>query len=1138
MSTSIEQHRAAIGKFYNYCHGTKFLNGAIPCARPPFTWCLILCNQHAVLFFAALCVLLSGDIEVNPGPPNSETEASNHSYGTNSFNTIRSLKHSLSLVHLNVHSITSDEKLSQISIELGNFDVIGLTETLLDDSISDSQIAIDGFLPPFRKDRNRHGGGVAVYVSDRLVAQRCPDFEDKEIELIWLKLSWAKSNIYLACTYRPPNSQASYWEKLSNSLAKVLDIGTAEVFLVGDLNNNYYENINDLKQLAIVQNLVQLIDEPTRIPSNTLLDPILTNVPNLVLESGVLDPFCSDHKPVYACLDLAMNKVSTFKRTIWDFRNANFGTFRDKLGEINWLEILGNDPETAATQFTDVLLRVAKETIPSKSVTIRQGDKPWMHNEIRIEIRKRKRLHRRAKSTNTPENWARFRNQRNKVVTLVREAKSNYHEKIVSNINTPGEVTPRKWWNLCKSVYTDKATIKKGIPALQHNDSVVADDKEKAELLNNYFASISNIDTANARLPQIEPPDNLSLDSINITEKDVFDIIKTLKQSKACGPDNISHTLLREAAPVISKPLSQLFMMSLSSGKFPSTWKQANVCPIYKKGDPHNCSNYRPISLLSCTGKLFERCVFKYLFNYLRDNDLLSPDQSGYIPGDSTVCQLTTLYNSICKALDEKNSVQFIFFDLSKAFDRVWHEGLIYKLRLFGVRGHLLSWFQDYLTERQQRVVLGGKYSDWKTISAGVPQGSVLGPLLFLIYIDDLAKLINCFKKLFADDTCIYKILRVRQDFRFVHHDLNRMAGWETDSAQKFNPDKTESLLVSLKAYEPIADEQLDFKGHPIKKVDHHRHLGVTLSSKATWYEHILTICRTASKRISMLRGLKYKLNRQALQTIYFSFIRPTFEYADVVWGHAPRHQIYYELMEKLQLEAARIVTGTNRSISRAKLYEETGWEPLARRREKHRLILFYKMVNGLAPKHLSDLLPESRQTLYNLRNSNDPDPPFCRTETYRQSFIPATTRDWNILPPDLKSAPSLGSFKVRLDKHFKKTKPPSYYFFGSRNTNLIMSCIRNGVSKLNHDLFKNHVTEEPSCRCGHAEETAFHYFFECLRYTVYRDVMFNTILGIGRDVHLNIDTLLKGDSQLSVVDNERLHNAVSDYITSTRRFD
>ena len=415
-------------------------------------------------------------------------------------------------------------------------------------------------------------------------------------------------------------------------MGRVEDLGQTNTFIVGDLNNNYFETINDLKQFSIVHNLTQLIKEPTRIPSNTLLDPLLTNVPNLVTESGVMDPFCSDHKPVYGCLDLTVTKSTTFKRTVWDLQHANFELFRENLIEVDWDEVVEvDDPDTAAIRFTETFMEVAKQSIPSKTCTIRQGDKPWMHNQIRTEIRRRKRFHKKAKNTNSQDDWRKFRTQRNKVITLVREAKANHQNKIIVNINNPNDVSPREWWKLCKSVYSGKTTTKRGIPALYHNDSVISDDQDKADAFNTYFASISDIDTSQATLPPLHLLDNPRMDTINVTERDIQDIIKSLKSSKACGPDSVSHTLLKEDAPIIAKPLCKLFTKSLQTGQFPAIWKQAHVCPIYKKGDPHNCTNYRPISLLSCTGKLFERCVFKYLFNYLRDHDLLSTDQSGYI---------------------------------------------------------------------------------------------------------------------------------------------------------------------------------------------------------------------------------------------------------------------------------------------------------------------------------------------------------------------------------------------------------------------------------------------------------------------------------------------------------------------------
>ena len=219
----------------------------------------------------------------------------------------------------------------------------------------------------------------------------------------------------------------------------------------------------------------------------------------------------------------------------------------------------------------------------------------------------------------------------------------------------------------------------------------------------------------------------------------------------------INHRLLKESLNIISKPLAYIFNKSLSIGKFPNQWKMANIVPIHKGNENNVIKNYRPISLLSCLGKVFERCIFKYLFNYLRDNKLVSIHQSGFIPGDSTVNQLVSIHHEVCMSLENHNDIQLIFFDISKVLDKVWHTGLLHKLRCICIKGSLYHLFCDYLHNRKQRVVLNGKSSTWQTIKAGVPQGSVLGPILFLICINDIGINLSSKASLFADDTSLSK---------------------------------------------------------------------------------------------------------------------------------------------------------------------------------------------------------------------------------------------------------------------------------------------------------------------------------------------------------------------------------------------
>ena len=388
---------------------------------------------------------------------------------------------------------------------------------------------------------------------------------------------------------------------------------------------------------------------------------------------------------------------------------------------------------------------------------------------------------------------------------------------------------------------------------------------------------------------------------------------------------------MTELAQPLASPLCDPFNFSLLSEKVPDIWKIANVTPIHKKNDP-NVSNYRPISLLSTIGKVIKKLVHKHVFNFFRDNDILTALKSGFVEGDSTVNKLVDIYNTFCKAFDHGKEVRAIFFDITKAFDRVWHQSLLYKLQTVGITGSLLLWFTDYLHNRKQRVVLPGGISDWTTISAGVPQGSIIGPLLFFIYINDIVEDINSFIRLLL--TISHFTLIVENPLvsaEILNSDIAKVHARTQKCLVTFNPLKTEEMIFSRKLnksqHPPIHMNQ-----EPIAQVSFHKHLGLTFSEGLSWHEHFEYIKPRAWGRIYIMRKLKFQLDRRSLQIIYFSFIRPLLEYADVVWDNCFQYKA--NALEKIQNEAARIVTGALKLVSINKLLKETGWEPLSTRRK------------------------------------------------------------------------------------------------------------------------------------------------------------------------------------------------------------
>ena len=430
------------------------------------------------------------------------------------------------------------------------------------------------------------------------------------------------------------------------------------------------------------------------------------------------------------------------------------------------------------------------------------------------------------------------------------------------------------------------------------------------------------------------------LDHIEVSSYEIENIISTLNVNKAVVPDLISHKVLKDIKSSVARPLCKLFNKSLHDQMFPLKWKESIVYPIFKKGDKSLASNYRPISLLSCIGKLMERCLYKYVYNYLYSNPLLYNKQSGFLKCHSTVHQLLEIYHQDVSSLDSKQNLCMVFCDISKAFDRVLHRGLVFKLNHLGISGSLLSWFKEYLSCRSQSVVVNTARSRSRSINAGVPQGSVLGSLLFLVYVNDILENLQSISRLFADDTSLACSASITADIEgILNHDLIMISHWANQWLVTFNPSKTVAMVF------------LGTKNVRISFFDNHKHIGLTLSSNGNWKEHISNLCPSASQLLSMMRALKFRLKRASLNQIYVPFLCPVLEYASVVWDNCTKRE--KENLDKFQIEAPRIVTGITRSASINKIYKETGWLTQESRRKYQKLIFIYKIINGLTAEYL-----------------------------------------------------------------------------------------------------------------------------------------------------------------------------------------
>ena len=410
-----------------------------------------------------------------------------------------------------------------------------------------------------------------------------------------------------------------------------------------------------------------------------------------------------------------------------------------------------------------------------------------------------------------------------------------------------------------------------------------------------------------------------------------------MQRDKACGPDSIPAYLLKVGADFICSPLFRIFQLSPDSGSLPRDWITANIVPVYKKDDKHLSSNYRPISLTSFVVKVMERIIHRQLTYALESHKLISESQHGFRNKHSTVTLLVSAFDDWSACLERRNSVHCLLLDLAKAFDSVPHQRLLLRLESLGIHGNLLSWLNSFLTKRYQRVVVNGSFSEWLPVRSGVPQGSVLGPLLFLLYVDELRKVSqHSIIKLFADDIALYKEIVSSNDCKLLQDDLTAIFEWCKKWLLKLNPLKCDSICISYKRVPPLCAYFLDGQQISLKSVV--RYLGIFINSQLKWGDHMKHLVAKASRSLNYLRHTLFSCSASVKATAYRAVVRPILEYASPVWCLHTKKDVTN--LEAIQRRAARWVCGSrwdtinhNWSRSSDSCLQELHWPTLHTRR-------------------------------------------------------------------------------------------------------------------------------------------------------------------------------------------------------------
>jgi len=614
----------------------------------------------------------------------------------------------------------------------------------------------------------------------------------------------------------------------------------------------------------------------------------------------------------------------------------------------------------------------------------------------------------RAKKTKLPFIWDTAKKLRNKCNNMAQYLKKQYYSNEIKAKSNDS----KGLWSTLKTLLPGKTRHPVNIP----NKT----EKDTANDFNMYFTSIgSKLAAAFTSVYNVTvgPPKSVfqfNEISTDFTHRQLLNI----PLGKSTGLDGVSSRLIRHAAPVIAGPLTHIYNLSLSTGVVPSDWKMAKVTPLHKDGDKNNCNNYRPISVIPSFMKIFEKAIHAQVYSYLKEHNLLNECQSGFRPKHSTSTTLLHVTDNILNNMDKGLVTGAVFLDLRKAFDTVCHEILLQKLRFNGIQGMALTWFHSYLSNRTQTTVINGVNSNLLELSVGVPQGSVLGPLLFILYINDLPEQISHGHiVLYADDTALFFAAKSVSDVnRALNADLQNISEWLETNRLTLNISKCKAMLFGSSKRLHLGNEQLTtyLSGTHIEVVPCFKYLGVWFDSCLTWQFHIEKLTNAVSARIGVLRRLVPVLPQDTLAMLFNCLILPKVDYCDVVWGNCGKG--LSDKLQKLQNRAVRIILGLSyRSHVNNEHLSALGWKDLASRRKLHLLQTVYKSIYNLLPVYLNIFSRTSESHSYSTRHSLNQSLriPKVKLESGKRTFAYRGAESWNALPLSVKTAPSTQTFKT-----------------------------------------------------------------------------------------------------------------------------
>ena len=823
----------------------------------------------------------------------------------------------LVILHVNTRSLNKNVNLLEDLICRIKYqpDVVAITETRLNINSNLDLVSLSGY-NLFNIDSLTQAGGVALYIKSHLSAILRNDivFHDIDLESIWVEINYNNvklKNIIIGVVYRHPQSSISGFSDKFSAVLSQISLQNKDVFITGDFNidslkvesNEYVCNYFDMISSHGFANVIEL---PTRITesSKTSIDHFYHNCPSKVLKSSILCSDMSDHLPLLVTIKNSSLAAKQQCFTIRNYKNLdnNDTVFLDASLSFDNLKVefanVNESVNDKFLKFTSAITDVLNKHAPLRKLSRKETKlklKPWITAGIRNSMKTRDKMFKnlcKCSFSNKPLH-DKYKKYRNYLTRLKEKSKRNHFWGLLSNAKGDS----KKVWQVINDV-RKKTKSSLSLPEkLVIGDKIINSERDILNCLNIHFSTIGSHNTKESisldKATHFIKPQLNSIILEPVSEVEVASVISNLNSRKASGADEISVKLIQKLNKIICPVLTSLINESFSSGVYPNCLKMAKVIPVYKGGSREDAGNYRPISLLSNINKVVEKVIYSRLFSFFEKFKIINSCQFGFREGYSTAMAVADFYESVINSNDKGKAVCAVLLDLSKAFDSVNRDILLFKLYKYGIRGTAWSLLHSYLSDREQFIANNNSVSKNVKVEVGVPQGSVLGPLLFLIHINDLAKCTSLKVLNFADDTLLYS------DFesplcvdKVLNDELKKVTQWLNDNKLKLNCTKTKYLVFSPKSnkFNSLKSMKLCVNSNQeIERVKQYKYLGVMLDEKLTWKPHLKLIKSKLSKSLGLLYRNRRYLDKRSLMLIFHSLFCSHLSYGILCWGRCSR---------------------------------------------------------------------------------------------------------------------------------------------------------------------------------------------------------------------------------------------------------